>query len=99
VLIKVPEKWIRDFDLAKSIKDAAINYLRQSTHVMSVKFYTPVTIFTSVATRRMHATLEVSNPKFADRNWDMFGEDMRAVGGRPRWWMGFMGGLKLPDEN
>jgi hypothetical protein len=97
IFIKVPENWIRDVELAAQITEIAVDYLRQSTHVMSVKFYAPVTIYTSMATARWHAYCEVSNPKFPNRNWDMFRDETVPMLGFPSWWLRFFPELRMPE--
>jgi hypothetical protein len=87
ILVKVPERWIRDVELARQIMNVANGYLNQSEHIMSVKFYAPVTEFTSERTARLHAYCEISNPKFSERNWDMFRDENVPVDGRPPWWI------------
>jgi len=78
ILMQVPQHWIQDAKLAKQIINVANGFLLQSDHVMSVKYYAPVTIFTPVATARLHAYSEISNPKFPERDWTMFKERERA---------------------
>jgi hypothetical protein len=96
ILVKVPERWIRDTQLAAQIGAVAIDYLRQSTHIMSIKFYSPVTVVTSEFTVRRHAYKEVSNPKFPDRDWQMFRDEVRPIDGMPRWWVRFYPELRMP---
>jgi hypothetical protein len=98
VLIKVPEKWLRDVPLANKISNVANGYLHQSTHIMSIKFYAPVTVYLPTATGRWHAYLEVSNPKFRDRNWDMFRDETVPEHGMPDWWMRFYPQLRIPTD-
>jgi hypothetical protein len=97
ILVKVPENWIRNVELAAQITEAAIDYLRQSTHVISVKFYAPVTIYTSKTTARWHFYCEVSNPKYPDRNWDMFRDETVPMNGFPPWWLRFVPELRMPE--
>jgi hypothetical protein len=97
ILVKVPEKWITDVILAGQIVDVALDYLRQSTHVTSVKFDAPITISTAQATARWHAYYEVSNPQFPDRNWDMFRDETVPINGCPPWWLRFHPELKMPE--
>jgi hypothetical protein len=87
IFIKVPERWVRDIELAERIKNVANGYLNQSEHIRSIKFYSPITIFTSQHTARWHLYIEVSNPKFQERNWDMFQDENVPIGGRPPWWI------------
>jgi len=87
VLVKVPEKWISDTVLAQDIISVAHDYLRQSNHIMSVKFYAPLTIFTYAAVLRRHVYNEVSNPKFQGRDWDMFRDETVPVNAAPSWWI------------
>jgi hypothetical protein len=87
VFIKVPERWIQDLELARQITNVANGYLNQSQHVMSVKFYTPMTAFTAERTTRWHAYIEISNPKFQERNWDLFRDQNVPIGGRSPWWV------------
>jgi hypothetical protein len=87
IFIKVPERWVRDTELADRIKNVANGYLNQSEHIRSIKFYSPITIFTSERTTRWHLYIEVSNPKFQERNWDMFQDENVPIGGRPPWWI------------
>jgi hypothetical protein len=85
--VKVPEQWIRDFELARQMTNVAIGYLNQSTHIRSVKFYAPITVYTSERTARWNAYTEVSNRKFLERSWDMFRDETVPEGGRPPWWV------------
>jgi hypothetical protein len=87
ILVKVPERWIRDVELARQIIDVANGFLNQSEHVMSVKFYAPVTEVTSERTARLHVHYEVPNLKFSERNWDMFRDENVPVGSRPPGWI------------
>jgi hypothetical protein len=87
IFIRVPERWVRDTELAERIKDVANGYLNQSEHIRSIKFYSPITIFTSEHTTRWHLYVEVSNLKFRERNWDMFQDENVPIGGRPSWWI------------
>jgi hypothetical protein len=89
ILAKVPENWISDIALAEKIRTVALDYLRQSDHIASVKYYTPITIYTVQTTARWHAYCEVSNPKFPDRNWDMFRDETVPMNGFPAWWIRF----------
>jgi len=87
IFVKVPELWVRDVELARQMKNVATGYLNQSTHIRSVKFYAPITIYTSECTARRNVYTEVSNPKFLERNWDMFRDESVPEGGRPPWWL------------
>jgi hypothetical protein len=87
VFIKVPERWVRDVELADRITNVANGYLNQSEHIRSIKFYSPITIFTPERTARWHLYVEVSNPKFQERNWTMFQDENLPIGGRPPWWL------------
>jgi hypothetical protein len=87
IFIKVPERWVRDIELANRITNVANGYLNQSEHIRSIKFYSPITIFTPERTARWHLYIEVSNPKFQERNWDMFQDENVPTGGRPQWWI------------
>jgi hypothetical protein len=87
IFIKVPERWVRDAELADRIKNVANGYLNQSEHIRSIKFYSPITIFTTERTTRRHLYIEVSNPRFQERNWDMFQDEKVPIGGRPSWWI------------
>jgi hypothetical protein len=87
IFIKVPERWIRDIQLAGRIADVANGYLNQSEHIRSIKFYSPITTFTSEHTTRWPLYIEVSNPKFQERNWVMFPDKNVPIGGRPPWWL------------
>ena len=86
IFVKVPERWVRDVELARQITNVANGYLNQSTHIMSIKFYAPIAIYTPERTARWNIHFEVSNPKFSERNWDMFRDENVPAGGRPRWW-------------
>jgi hypothetical protein len=98
IFVKVPQHWIQDTELARQIINVANGFLLQSRHVMSIKYYTPVTVFTPAATARWHAYSEVSNPKFPDRDWNMFKDETVPVGGMPLWWMRFFPQLRIPSE-
>jgi hypothetical protein len=87
IFIKVPERWVLDTQLADRIKNVANGYLNQSEHIRSIKCYSPITIFTSERTTRRHLYIEVSNPRFQERNWDMFQDENVPIGGRPAWWI------------
>jgi hypothetical protein len=52
IFVKVPEHWVRDVELARQITNVANGYLNQSKHIMSVKFYSPITVCTSERTAR-----------------------------------------------
>ena len=97
IFVKVPEGWISDIELAEQIRAVALDYLRQSDHIASVKYYTPLTIYTTQATARWHAYCEVSNPKFPDRNWDMFRDENVPMNGFPPWWIRFYPELRMPE--
>ena len=87
IFIKVPERWVQDTVLAERIKNTANGYLNQSDHIRSIKFYSPITIFTSEHTARWHLYIEISNPKFQERNWNIFQDENVPIGGRPPWWI------------
>jgi hypothetical protein len=95
VLIKVPEKWIMDTELAQQIVHTAADYMRQSNHIASVKFYSPILMFFQTYVRRHHALKEISNPKFTERNWDIFLKEVRTPDGMPPWWTRFYPELRL----
>jgi hypothetical protein len=98
VLVKVPEKWVSDIDLAKEIIREAEAYLRQSDHIMSIKFYAPITVIDDERATRAHVYKEISNPNFPDRDWDMFRDDMRSpVNGMPSWWIRIFPELRIPE--
>src|SRR5262249_44324134 len=97
IFVKVPEGWISDIELAEQITAVALDYLRQSDHVVSVKYYPPITIYTTEATARWHAYCEVSNPKFLNRNWDMFRDETVPMNGFPPWWIRFYPELRMPE--
>lgn len=96
VLVKVPESWISDIRLATEIVAVAMGYLRQSNHIVSVKFYAPVTIVRTDQTIRAHAFREVSNPKFPNRDWDIFRKEVSSLDGMPAWWTRIYPELRLP---
>jgi hypothetical protein len=96
IFVKVPESWINDIELAEQITAVAVDYLRQSDHIASVKYYTPITIYTTQATARWAACCEVSNLKFPNRNWDMFRDETVPMNGFPPWWIRFYPELRMP---
>jgi hypothetical protein len=97
ILVKVPENWITDTALAEKIRDIALDYLRPSDHVASVKYYTPITIYSAKTTARWHAYCEVSNPKLSNRNWDMFRDETVPMNGFPSWWIRFYRELRVSE--
>ncbi len=78
IFVKVPEGWIRDISIARGIVKVAQDFMHGTDkvpgtdRVKSVKFYAPVTEVGPVHTIRLHLHREVSNPKFPERDWDMF---------------------------
>jgi hypothetical protein len=97
ILVKVPENWISNIALAENINDIALDFLRQSAHIASVKYYTPVTIYSAKTTARWHAYREASNPKFPNRNWDMFRDETVPMNGFPSWWIRFYREFRVPE--
>jgi hypothetical protein len=87
IFIKVPERWIRNIRLADRITNVANGYLNHSEHIRSIKFYSPLTSFTSERTLRLPLYIEFTNPKFPGRNWVMFRDENVPIGGRPPWWL------------
>jgi hypothetical protein len=94
--VKVPQKWIFDLQLAKQIIMGADDYLRQSNHIVSIKFYAPVTVVREIATSRYHAFSEVPNPKFPELSGEMFRPDLQTPGDMPSWWIRIAPELRLP---
>jgi hypothetical protein len=93
ILIKVPEAWIRDQEIAREIGRIALGYLKNSTHIMSIKFFSSVRIIRDLTSSQFYVYYEVSNPKFPNSNWDIF----RVKPGYPRWWTRFVPMLRMPD--
>jgi hypothetical protein len=86
IFIKVPQRWTEDEEVRVGIRKVANGFLKQSKVIRSIKFYSPITVFTSQRTSRWHSYVEVSNLKFPERNWDMFQDKDVPIGGRPPWW-------------
>ncbi len=102
ILVKVPENWIKNPQLNLEIVGVANDYLRQSNHVASVKFYASMTVCTDTFVGRLNAFKEVSNLKFPDRNWDMFTKWPQAEprvprDGMPDWWIRITPRFKIPE--
>lgn len=93
ILIKVPEAWLRDDALATEIGRVALGYLRNSTHIMSVKFFSSVRVVRDLTSSLFYVYYEVSNPKFPNSNWDIF----RVKPDYPPWWIRFVPTLRMPD--
>jgi hypothetical protein len=97
ILVKIPEKSLHNIEVQRAVIGQAKDYLRQSDHIMSVKFYSSITIHNNGTTRRLYAFNEISNPKFPDRDWDMFRDDIPLVNGRPSWWISFFPEMRIPN--
>ena len=75
VFVKVPPSWISDADRVSTMMKTALDFLRGTRRVVSVKFYSsPITLANNVM-RHDHAYKEVSNPltDFGEnKDWSIF---------------------------
>jgi hypothetical protein len=91
IFLKVPDRWIEQPLFGASLNDIAVQFLRGTGRIVSVKFYFSRTIYRDKMLKHEHVFKEISNPKNrfdSSRNWDMFAEPNAGGswnGMPPRW--------------
>jgi hypothetical protein len=90
VFVKLPPKWLEEYDIERTLISIANDFLRTTRRVVSVKYYINVTTFTVGCSTISHAFKEISNPKtdFGDNlDWGIFRLRMPLEwNGTPPWW-------------
>jgi hypothetical protein len=77
IFLKVPDRWIEQPRFGASLNEIAVQFLRGTGRIVSVKFYFSRTIYRDKALMHEHVFKEISNPnnRFDSlRDWDMFAE-------------------------
>lgn len=92
VFIKIPQDWAESRETRVLMRDTAVNYLRGTGRLASIKYYAAVVTHPEPTMMlRQYAFLEVSNPKCRagpNRNWDLFSGfavPSEWAGKHPRW--------------
>jgi hypothetical protein len=82
ILFKIPQHWYLTPGIAAALNDVANAFLRNTTTIVSVKYYVSVVTLDPIKkmTTHRHAYQEITNPriKFPPRNWDIFAGVTRA---------------------
>ncbi len=77
IFVKMPSRWVQEFETAVELNQIAYRFLRGTRRVVSIKYYIADLAYHEGSLTHRHAFREISNPnnKFdPDRNWDMFAE-------------------------
>jgi hypothetical protein len=75
IFMKVPQRWLEQAKIGKSLNEIAIEFLRGTGRIVSVEFYVEELIWRDGLTTHNLMFTEISNPnnRFDKaRNWDMF---------------------------
>jgi hypothetical protein len=90
VFVKIPPRWYREPDFVRRSSESALEFLRNTRRVVSVKFYVSTTIYHDGWVKIEHGYKEISNPitDFGDNvNWDIFRKHTNVpTSGMPTHW-------------
>jgi hypothetical protein len=90
VFIKIPPRWYNQQNFIILASSEALEFLRTTRRVVSVKFYVSATVFHSGWVKIEHGFKEISNPvsDFGNNvNWDIFHKDTNVpASGMPAHW-------------
>ena len=95
VFVKFPQNWIVPIDNVLSLHDFALEFLRQTEIIVSIKFYVSYLTIDNETISHRHAYKEFNNQnnKFCpNRNWDIFVDHPVPANwnGMPPWWTRIM---------
>ena len=74
IFVKVPSHWIEEQDAGQELNDIALDFLRGTGRIVSVKYYISRLIYRKGTLIHDHAFREISNPNNRfdnDRDWDI----------------------------
>jgi hypothetical protein len=90
VFVKIPPRWYNEPNFINLASAAALEFLRTTRRVVSVKFYVSATVFHSGWVKIEHGFKELSNPvtDFGENvNWDIFHKHTNVpASGMPAHW-------------